>query len=119
MLLGTDGFNKFSINPQAAIDKLEGDSDKAIYLYKINVPENTNLVFYSNIVFYENTNGTLPLGMDISQETLINMDLYELELKKMQEFNINVCHDEFKARVRQVTVFEYNIQEKEKNDTAD
>ena len=117
-LLGTDGFNKFSINPQSSLDKIEVDSEKPIYLYKINVPEDTKLVFYSNIVFYENTNGTLPLGMDISQETLINMDLYDLELKNMQEFNINVCQDEFKASVRQVTVFEYNLISKEEKDTA-
>ena len=51
--------------------------------------------------------------MDISQETLINMDLYRLELKEKHEFNINVPQDEFKVNVCQVVVFEYNLQEKE------
>ena len=63
---------------------------KETYLYKINVPENTKLVFYSNITFFENNNQTLPLGMDISQEGLINMDKYKLELKGKDEFNINI-----------------------------
>lgn len=108
-VLDTDGFNKFDMNPQGALNQIEGNSEELIYLYKLNVPEGTNLIFYSNIVFYENNNGTLPLGMDISQETLINMDLYQLELKSKQEFNINVNQDEFKAYVRKVVVFEYNL----------
>ena len=111
-VLDTDGFNKFDINPQGAIDRLDTVLDDKIYLYKINVPEGTNLIFYSNIVFYENTNGTLPLGMDISQETLINMDLYELESKNKQEFNINVLENEFSAYVRKVAVFEYDLKQK-------
>lgn len=111
-VIDTDGFNKFNINPQGALNKLNDKTKDRAYLYKINVKEGTNLIFYSNIVFYENTNGTLPLGMDISQETLINMDLYNLELKNRQEFNINVCEDEFKAYVREIAVFEYDLVKK-------
>lgn len=114
-VLDTEGFNKFDINPKSAITKINGGTEEKIYLYKVNVPEGTNLIFYSNIVFYENTNGTLPLGMDISQETLINMDLYNLELKNKQEFNINVLEDEYTANVRKVVVFEYDLIEKNEN----
>ena len=112
-VLDTDGFNKFDINPQAALEKLGKEYGEKIYLYKINVPEGTNLIFYSNIVFHENTNGTLPLGMDISQETLINMDLYNLESASKHEFNINVLENEFSAYVRKVILFEYNLAKKE------
>lgn len=108
-VIDTDGFNKFDINPQGALNKLNNKSKERAYLYKINVKEGTNLIFYSNIVFYENTNGTLPLGMDISQEILINMDLYELELKDRHEFNINVPEDEFTSFVREIAVFEYEL----------
>ena len=91
-----DGFDKFSVNPFETLDNLEKTStSKETYLYKINVPENTKLVFYSNITFFENNNQTLPLGMDISQEGLINMDKYKLELKGKDEFNIN-----FQERIR-------------------
>ena len=114
-VIDTKGFNKFDINPQGAISKINGESNSTIYLYKINVPEGTSLIFYSNIVFYENINGTLPLGMDISQETLIDMDLYNLELKNKHEFNIIVSVNEFKTNIRQVAVFEYDL--KTKNNT--
>ena len=92
------------------LEKIE--TSKETYLYKINVPENTKLVFYSNITFFENNNQTLPLGMDISQEGLINMDKYKLELKGKDEFNINIFKNEFDNFVKNVKVYEYNLTSK-------
>ena len=109
-----EGFDKFSINPFETLNNLEKIStSKETYLYKINVPEGTKLVFYSNITFFENNNQTLPLGMDISQEGLINMDLYSLELKNKDEFNINIAKYEFNSFVKKVKVYEYDIKQKQ------
>lgn len=111
--LNPEGFNKFSLNPFETLDNLEKIStSKQTYLYKINIPEKTKLVFYSNITFFENNNKTLPLGMDISQESLINMDLYDLQLKEKTEFNINIFKDEFNNFVKKVKVYEYELKEK-------
>ena len=105
-----DGFCKFSLNPYETLNKLEEiEPSKETYLYKINVPENTKLVFYSNIIFFENENKTLPLGMDVSQEGLINMDLYTLKLKGQDEFNMNVEKDDFEHFIKTVKVFEYDL----------
>lgn len=112
-ILETDGFSKFSLSPVETLKKLEDNSDdKEVYLYKINVPEKTNIIFYTNIIFFQNNNETLPLGMDISQETLIDLDMYNLELKDKEEFNIVVCKNEFDAFLRNVKVYEYDIKEK-------
>lgn len=112
-IIETDGFSKFSLSPVETLQKLEDNSDdKEVYLYKINVPENTNIIFYTNIIFFQNNNETLPLGMDISQETLIDLDMYNLELKDKEEFNIVVCKNEFDAFLRNVKVYEYDIKEK-------
>lgn len=108
-----EGFDKFSINPFETLNNLEKiATSKETNLYKINVPEGTNLVFYSNITFFENNNKTLPLGMDISQESLINMDSYNLELVNKDEFNINILKDEFTNFVKNVKVYEYNLKKK-------
>lgn len=110
-----EGFNKFSINPFETLSNLEKMStSKETYLYKVNVPENTKLIFYTNITFFENNNQTLPLGMDVSQESLINMDLYDLELKNKDEFNINFFKDEFTNFVKKVNVYEYDLKSKNK-----
>ena len=47
--------------------------------------------------------------MDVSQEALINMDLYRLELVDSEEFNINMFKDEFENYVKKVKVYEYNL----------
>ena len=108
-----EGFDKFSINPFETLNNLEKiATSKETNLYKINVPEGTKLVFYSNITFFENNNKTLPLGMDISQESLINMDLYNLELVNKDEFDINIFKDEFNSFVKNVKVYEYNLKYK-------
>ena len=109
--LECDGFDKFDINPNETLSKLEKakGKDKKTYLYKINVPEKTNLIFYSNIMFFENDNKTLPLGMDISQETLIDLDLYDLELVDNHEFNINVFKNDYETAIRKINVYEYNL----------
>lgn len=107
--LETTGFDKFDLNPIETLKKIDSNKNEEIYLYKINVPEKTHLIFYSNIVFFENKNQTLPLGMDISQETLINMDMYGLELKDKEEFNINVFHNTLIPTVQKIIVYEYNI----------
>lgn len=110
-----EGFDKFSINPFETLSNLEKMStSKETYLYKVNVPENTKLVFYTNITFFENNNQTLPLGMDVSQESLINMDLYDLELKNKDEFNINFFKNEFTNFVKKVNVYEYDLKSKNK-----
>ena len=57
-----EGFDKFSINPFETLNNLEKiATSKETNLYKINIPEGTKLVFYSNITFFENNNKTLPL----------------------------------------------------------
>lgn len=109
-VLDTEGFDKFSINPWETLNNLEKiATSKETNLYKINVPENTKLMFFSNIAFYENDNHTLPLGMDVSQEILINLDLYTLELKNKTEFNMNISKDEFTNYVKNVKVYDYNL----------
>ena len=46
------------------------------------------LIFYTNIMFYDNKNKTLPLGMDLSTDTLINIQNFELKLVSRKDFKI-------------------------------
>ena len=113
-VLDTKLFEKFDINPQKTLDKLEdNEENNEVYLYKLNIPEKTNLIFYTNIIFYENNNRTLPLGMDVSQEVLINLNNQKLTLKNKDEFSIIVFRNEFDHFVRKVLVYEYDIESKE------
>lgn len=65
----------FDINPKQTIN--EG---KEVNLYKLNIKQGTNLIAFTNIIFFNNRNQTLPEGMDYSSKVLLN--LRNVKLKK-------------------------------------
>ncbi len=73
--------NKAVENEIKAIEE-EKNANETIYLYKINWKANMPILYYSNIIFYDNFNQTLPLGMDVSDEVLVNLGKCKLKEKR-------------------------------------
>ena len=61
--------------------------DEIERFYKIKIPKGTNIIAFSNIIFFNNNNMTLPLGMNLSSNILI--DLNELNLIDVGKKKIN------------------------------
>lgn len=102
-----DGFNIFYINPENA---LKNANENETNLYKIVLKENTNCLALTNIMFYNNTNQTLPLGMNIIDGIMINTKKINLKLKEEnQNFIIQAMGDRPKPEVLKVNIFEYEI----------
>lgn len=80
--------NLFNIRGEQAIEEIKNQDNKQINLYKIKIKENTNAIAFTNIVYYDNINKTLPLGMNIEQKVLL--DNSEIKLKMIKEEKINV-----------------------------
>lgn len=84
-----------------------------IYLYKIKLPKDTNYIAFTNIIFFDNKNMTLPVGMNLSSKILV--DLSELELNKKQEKELNILEfedeeDDFsKIMVKNIVVRELEV----------
>lgn len=110
----------FHIDPENAIKDIE--DEKIIYLYRINVKENMNLIYLTNIMYFDNYNETLPTGMDISDNVLIDMKKYEKVPVKTESFRINEEKEELSVANKKVIVYEYDIipkknrKEEDKND---
>ena len=68
-------------------------------------------MFYSNIIFYDNFNKTLPLGMNLSSDVLIDADKLNLKFSKEESFYINYKIDEFDYGTKEIVVYEYEMQE--------
>ena len=103
-----DGINIFNMNPKDALkDELNGKKSK-LTLCKINIKENTPVVFYSNIIFYENFNKTLPVGMNLSSEVVLDVDKLNIEFVKENTFFINHKINEFEYVTKEVKIYEYN-----------
>ena len=110
--------NIFNINPEEEIKKAIQEDKNKIYFYKINLKEGTNAVSYTNIVFYDNLNKTLPIGQDLSSQILVDVSKMKLKLKEKRVFRIIHFEDEkddfSKASLKNVALLEYDF--KEEND---
>ena len=76
----------------------------------LNIKEGTPAIFYSNIMFYDNFNKTLPVGMNLSSEVLIDVDKLDTRFVKEESFYINYKIDEFEYGTKQVQVYEYGME---------
>ena len=105
---GIDGINIFDINPKNALEGVMKTKKENIILTRINIKENMPILYYSNIMFYDNFNKTLPLGMNLSSEVLADVDKLNLKFVKEVQFNINSQISEFKVITKKVKLYEYD-----------
>lgn len=112
--LNTKGLQILNIKPKEAIDELENENK--IQLYRINLKQGMPIVYFSNIIYFDNYNKTLPLGMDISNKCLINMDLFNLKLNNKTDFRIIKEIDESKINTIKICVNEFEIEMRDNND---
>ena len=107
--------NIFNINPEKEIEKVIKEGENKINFYKINLKEGTNAISYTNIIFYDNQNKTLPVGQDLSTNILVDVSKMKLELKEKTKFKIAELEDEkddfSKVEIKTVTVYEYDLKE--------
>ena len=81
-----------------------------IYLYKIKLPKGTNYIAFSNIIFFDNKNMTLPVGMNLSSRILVNLselDIKEKNVKKLNKLQFEEDNNDFsKIMVKNIEVNE-------------
>lgn len=95
--LDLNSLETVNLNIQSELeDVLKNESEiNKIYLYKIKLPKQTNFIAFSNIIYYDNKNMTLPLGMNLSEKILV--DLSEIELSEVNKRIINkICFEDEK-----------------------
>lgn len=105
--------NIFDINPEKEIEQaLLMDSNK-INFYRIKLKKGTNAINYTNCIFYDNQNKTLPVGQDLSSKILIDISKLELKIKKKDTFKMLQMEDEkddfSKINIKTINVFEYEV----------
>ena len=118
-------FNIFNINPENEIREKIKEKGNKFNLYKINLKRGTNGISFTNIIFYDNQNKTLPIGQDVSTQILVDLSKVELKLNNRTSFKIaeieNEKDDFSKVNVKTIQVFEYDAilkeqEEKEKQE---
>ena len=104
-----EGINLLCINPLNAIKNELSSKKRKIQVYKVNIKESTPAIFYTNIIFYDNFNKTLPLGMDLSTMILIDADKLNLQFAKEDSFYINYKINEFEFGTKELVIYEYDV----------
>lgn len=102
-----DGLNVFYINPENALKHAQ---DRETNLYKLVLKEGINCLAFTNIMYYNNANQTLPLGMHVTDGILINTKKLDLQQKgKVQNYIITANHNVAKPDTLKINILEYEI----------
>ena len=73
-------------------------------IYKMKTSKDTHLIYFSNIMFFDNKNKTLPLGMDKSTEFITKVG----ENRKISDVDLNLLipKDLFNVEIRKIKLVE-------------
>ena len=113
-LINEKDINIFNINPEAEIkEAIERQEAEEINFYKINLKQGANGISFTNCIFYDNQNKTLPIGQDLSTKILIDISKLKMELKNKTTFKIldyKTKNNDFSdIEIKKVNVFEYDV----------
>lgn len=101
-----------SLNPEEELKQfLKNDRTSGkIYLYKIKLSKGTNYIAFTNIIFFDNKNMTLPVGMNLSSKILIDLselNINEKNVKRLNKLQFEDEEDDFsKIIVKNIEVIE-------------
>lgn len=112
-IMNNKGINVFNINPENEMKEASMSYGNNINLYKLHIKEGTKGIGFTNIIFYDNKNKTLPVGMDLSTKMIIDTSKLHLKMLNQKSFNImsfdNEQDDFSDFEIKKVTVFDYDI----------
>lgn len=96
---------KCEINPQ----KLNLEEEE-INIYKINLKPGTGMLALSNIIFFNNRNDTLPVGMDYSTNVFVDLRKQNLiEVSKKANNILKLSEKSPKHKLTKLHITEFNI----------
>lgn len=112
-------FNIFNINAEKEIESYDNKFETSVKLLKLNFKERYPAIFLTNATYYDNTNNTLPNGMDVSSKIVIDANMFEYELKKKDKMKTNRYFNTPEAlypRILTIYIEEYDVYLKDKKE---
>lgn len=114
--LEENSFEVFDINVENALSNFNDSGEGAVNLIRINFKENMPLLYYTNIMYFDNTNKTLPEGMDISSNVLVDCKKFNFKLVGKTKFRTNNYFNEqnnlILPKSKDIFVYEYDVEYK-------
>lgn len=114
-----ESFDIYNINAEKALEEYEDDGEGALNLIKLNYKEGLPLLYYTNVIFYDNINQTLPIGMEESSSVFIDCKKLNFRLVGKNKFRTNNYFTESNNLIlpksKDVFVYEYDVELKNKD----
>lgn len=109
-----DSFDVYNLDAEKALEEYKDDGEGALNLIKLNYKEGLPLLYYSNIMLFDNNNQTLPVGMDLSTDVLLDGRKLEFTLVGKNKFRTNNYFTESNKLIlpksKDVLVYEYDVE---------
>ena len=106
-------FEVYNLSVENALKEYNDNGEGALNLIKLNYKEGLPLLYYSNIIFYDNNNQTLPIGMDLSSCVLLDCKKLDFKLVNKSRFRTNNYFTESNnlilPKTKDVLVYEYDV----------
>ena len=102
--------NVFNIDPEDEIKEVLKQDNDEINFYKMELKPDSNVLGFTNCIFYKNKDKSLLFGMDLSTKMIVDLANMENKLKKNKTFRVIVFedeHDDFsKMKIKEVNLWE-------------
>ncbi len=109
--------NVFNLNAEDEVKKATEKSENSkINLYKIKLEKGSNVIAFSNCIYYDNQNKTLPIGMDNDTRIIAKLSDMDIKLESKKVIRIGKLDDEeigAKLIVKNINVLEYSVKQME------
>lgn len=114
--IDTNEFNVFNLNPEKEIESALQESENGkINLYKMNFAKGVKAIAFSNCVYYDNQNKTLPVGMDKDTRILAKILDTDISLENKKVIRVGILEDEkddsSKLIIKTINLLEYSVKE--------
>lgn len=117
-------FDLYNIDVENELSNYQDNGEGALNLIKINFKEGMPLLYYSNISLYDNNSQTLPEGMNLSTNVLIDCQKFDFKQISKTKFRTNNYFNEkdnlIWPKSKDILVFEYEVSlKKDKEEKED
>lgn len=114
--IDTNELNVFNLNAEKEIENAIKESETGkINLYKMNFAKGVKAVAFSNCVYYDNQNKTLPEGMDLDTRILAKILDTDITLQNKNVIRVGLLEDEkddaTKLIIKTINLLEYSVRE--------
>lgn len=87
-----------------------GLTGNKLCLYRLNLKPEIHLIAFSNIIFFNNRNKTLPIGMDYSTSVLLDLRKVKLKIHStIENYIIKLEDNSPKRKVTKINIIEFDI----------